>query len=68
MTMLRSTPAARPIETRTEAPATRRRSATFGEGLTQIPRFGYSCPDCGGPLAFGEGCSLCPICGHSSCA
>ncbi len=33
-----------------------------------VPRFGHRCPDCGGPLAFGEGCSLCPICGHSACA
>lgn len=33
-----------------------------------VPRFGQRCPDCGGPLAFGEGCTLCPICGHTSCA
>lgn len=30
-------------------------------------RFGPRCPDCGGPLVYGEGCRLCPICGHSSC-
>lgn len=29
---------------------------------------GPRCPHCGGPLVFGEGCSLCPVCGHSSCA
>ncbi|MEI6137177.1 MAG: hypothetical protein WCQ48_07165 [Chloroflexota bacterium] len=29
---------------------------------------GPSCPQCAGPLVFGEGCSLCPVCGHSSCA
>ena len=29
---------------------------------------GPRCPQCAGPLVFGEGCSLCPVCGHSSCA
>ena len=29
---------------------------------------GPRCPQCAGPLVFGEGCSLCPICGHSACA
>ena len=38
------------------------------ETIGPAPRFGRRCPDCGGPLAFGEGCSLCPICGHSACA
>lgn len=28
---------------------------------------GPRCPQCAGPLVFGEGCSLCPVCGHSSC-
>ena len=34
-------------------------------------RFVYTgprCPQCAGPLVFGEGCSVCPVCGHSSCA
>jgi uncharacterized Zn finger protein (UPF0148 family) len=35
--------------------------------LRQARQFGPRCPDCGGPLVFGEGCQLCPICGHSSC-
>lgn len=26
------------------------------------------CPDCGGPLVFGEGCHACPVCGFSGCA
>jgi uncharacterized Zn finger protein (UPF0148 family) len=25
------------------------------------------CPDCAGPLVFGEGCTTCPICGFSHC-
>jgi ribonucleoside-diphosphate reductase alpha chain len=25
------------------------------------------CPDCGGPLAHGEGCETCPVCGYSHC-
>ncbi len=29
---------------------------------------GPRCPQCAGPLVFGEGCSVCPVCGHSSCA
>ena len=43
------------------APATARR-------LRRLVAVGPRCPDCGGPLAFGEGCRLCPVCGHSSCA
>ena len=35
--------------------------------LRRMLAFGPRCPDCAGPLAFGEGCSLCPICGYSSC-
>ncbi len=42
------------------APGTRRfrRESSLG------PR----CPHCAGPLVFGEGCSVCPICGYSSCS
>lgn len=29
---------------------------------------GPRCPHCAGPLVFGEGCSLCPICGFSACS
>jgi len=36
--------------------------------LRRTAAIGPRCPDCGGPLAFGEGCRLCPVCGHSSCA
>jgi len=25
------------------------------------------CPDCAGPLVFGEGCHVCPVCGYSAC-
>jgi hypothetical protein len=35
--------------------------------LRRMVAFGPRCPDCGGPLAFGEGCSLCPVCGYSAC-
>ena len=64
-----------------ERPARPRRAAEAArdaavEAVTQVrePRrlrrmvaFGPRCPDCAGPLAFGEGCSLCPVCGYSSC-
>ena len=23
----------------------------------------HRCPDCGGPLVYGEGCACCPVCG-----
>ena len=36
--------------------------------LRRMPSFGPRGPDCAGPLAFGEGCSLCPVCGYSACA
>ena len=36
--------------------------------LRRLPAIGPRCPDCAGPLAFGEGCSLCPVCGYSGCA
>ncbi len=39
-----------------------------GRRLRRMPAFGPRCPDCAGPLAFGEGCSLCPVCGYSACA
>jgi len=29
---------------------------------------GPRCPDCAGPLVFGEGCHVCPVCGFSGCA
>ena len=35
--------------------------------LRRLVAYGPRCPDCAGPLAFGEGCSLCPVCGYSSC-
>ena len=40
------------------APATQLRLQMFRQ-----PR----CPDCGGPLAHGEGCETCPVCGYSHC-
>jgi len=42
----------------TQTPATQLRLRLF-----QQPR----CPDCAGPLVFGEGCSTCPVCGFSHC-
>ncbi len=41
------------------APAARR--------LRRFAAHGPRCPDCAGPLAFGEGCALCPVCGYSRC-
>ena len=70
-------PATRTVErpARPKRPAEAARDAAV-EAVTQVrePRrlrrmvaFGPRCPDCAGPLAFGEGCSLCPVCGYSSC-
>jgi uncharacterized Zn finger protein (UPF0148 family) len=25
------------------------------------------CPECGGPLVYGEGCLACPVCGYTAC-
>ncbi len=27
----------------------------------------HRCPDCGGPLVYGEGCACCPVCGFTVC-
>lgn len=35
--------------------------------LKRIVAYGPRCPDCAGPLVFGEGCQLCPVCGYSGC-
>ncbi len=35
--------------------------------LRRVVAYGPRCPDCAGPLVFGEGCQLCPICGYSGC-
>ncbi len=42
-----------------------------GTGRARLRRqavAGPRCPHCAGPLVFGEGCSLCPICGYSGCS
>lgn len=36
--------------------------------LRRMLASGPRCPDCAGPLVFGEGCNLCPVCGYSACA
>ena len=51
-------PAMTATATITQTPATQLRLRLF-----QQPR----CPDCAGPLVFGEGCSTCPVCGFSHC-
>jgi hypothetical protein len=35
--------------------------------LKRVVAYGPRCPDCTGPLVFGEGCQLCPVCGYSAC-
>jgi hypothetical protein len=35
--------------------------------LRRVAAYGPRCPDCAGPLVFGEGCQLCPVCGYSGC-
>lgn len=36
--------------------------------LKRVVAYGPRCPDCAGPLVFGEGCQLCPVCGYSGCS
>ncbi len=50
----------------TDAPTAPR--AAGAPRLRRMLAVGPRCPDCGGPLAYGEGCRVCPVCGHSSCA
>ena len=33
------------------------------EGLQESQMKRHRCPDCGGPLVYGEGCACCPVCG-----
>lgn len=57
-----------PVATPIPAPGVSGHVASGGrERLRRARQFGPRCPDCGGPLVHGEGCRLCPICGHSSC-
>jgi hypothetical protein len=62
MTTFRTSPVS------TKSPSARQPSGIFGEGLARIPQFDHRCLDCDVPLVLGKGCSLCPICGRSSCA
>ncbi len=36
--------------------------------LRRVAMTGPRCPDCAGPLIYGEGCHLCPVCGFSGCS
>jgi hypothetical protein len=36
--------------------------------LRREASLGPRCPHCAGPLVFGEGCSVCPVCGYSGCS
>ncbi|MGE3857143.1 MAG: hypothetical protein AB7G21_09330 [Dehalococcoidia bacterium] len=58
---MNTTPSYASDTTSASAPAAprRRRQWTYA---------GPRCPQCAGPLVFGEGCSVCPVCGHSSCS
>jgi hypothetical protein len=35
--------------------------------LRRFALHGPRCPECAGPLVFGEGCQACPVCGFSAC-
>lgn len=53
------------------APATAPDGSSIAAPTRTRRRFSYAgprCPQCAGPLVFGEGCSVCPVCGHSSCS
>ncbi|MEZ4502512.1 MAG: hypothetical protein R3C39_07795 [Dehalococcoidia bacterium] len=47
--------------------APRTDDALVGLRLKRMAARGPRCPDCAGPIVFGEGCQLCPICGYSAC-
>lgn len=45
-----------------------RSAELFANRRLRRPRMaGPRCPDCAGPLAYGEGCHVCPVCGFSGC-
>lgn len=44
------------------------RAGTPSRRYRREASIGPRCPQCAGPLVFGEGCSLCPICGYSGCS
>ncbi len=56
---LESAAVSAPVLPRATSPELRR--------LRRVVAYGPRCPDCAGPLVFGEGCQLCPICGYSGC-
>ncbi len=43
-------------------------AAVTGRRYRREASLGPRCPQCAGPLVFGEGCSLCPVCGYSGCS
>lgn len=47
--------------------ATRTADRIAGRRLRRMAVAGPRCPDCAGPLVFGEGCHVCPVCGFSAC-
>jgi ribonucleoside-diphosphate reductase alpha chain len=57
-------------ETETEAPE---KALPVGKAITKTEDFGLvrniagQCPDCGGLLAYQEGCFVCPNCGYTKC-
>jgi len=56
--------------TPTASTATRRSSSSVTAPVRRLRRtvaHGPRCPDCAGPLVFGEGCNICPVCGYSGC-
>lgn len=50
------------------ATATRSTELFANRRLRRIAMTGPRCPDCAGPLIYGEGCHLCPVCGFSGCS
>ena len=50
-----------------DATATRSLDLFAMRRLRRIEALGPRCPDCAGPLVFGEGCQTCPVCGFSAC-
>jgi hypothetical protein len=50
-----------------DAVATRSIDLFATRKLRRMEARGPRCPDCAGPLVFGEGCSVCPVCGFSGC-
>ena len=68
VTLAPASPMASPVAGEGAGGAVRGVGEPASRRLRRGAAFGPRCPECAGPLVFGEGCSLCPVCGYSGCA